>query len=43
MQQLDEARIWLKRAVQVGGKERIKQQALSDPDLQPLWEEIRQL
>jgi tetratricopeptide (TPR) repeat protein len=43
MQQLDEARVWLKRALEVGGKERIKQQALSDPDLQPLWEEIRQL
>lgn len=43
MQQLDEARVWLKRAVQIGGKARIKQQALTDPDLQPLWEEIRQL
>ena len=43
MRQLDEARVWLKRALEVGGKERIKQQALSDPDLQPLWEEIRQL
>jgi tetratricopeptide (TPR) repeat protein len=43
MQRLDDARLWLKRALAVGGKERIKAQALSDPDLQPLWEEIRQL
>jgi len=43
MQQLDEARVWLKRALEVGGKERIKQQALLDPDLKPLWDEIRQL
>ena len=43
LQQLDEARIWLKRALKIGDKERIKQQALSDPDLQPLWDEIRQL
>ena len=43
LQQLDEARLWLKRALEVGGKERIKQQALSDPDLKPLWDEIQQL
>ena len=43
MQRFDEARVWLKRALEVGGKERIKQQALADPDLKPLWEEIRQL
>ena len=43
MQRLDEARLWLKRAFKVGGKERIKEQALCDPDLKPLWEEIRQL
>ncbi len=43
MQRFDEARVWLKRALEVGGKEQIKQQALADPDLKPLWEEIRQL
>ena len=43
MRQLDAARDWLKRAVAVGGKEKIKQQALNDSDLEPLWDEIRQL
>jgi predicted Zn-dependent protease len=43
LQQLDIARDWLKRAVAVGGKERIKQMALQDSDLEPLWAEIRQL
>jgi hypothetical protein len=43
MQQLDTARVWFKRAVAVGGKEHVKQMALSDPDLQPLWTEIREL
>lgn len=41
MQQLDTARLWLKRAVTVGGIETIKQMALQDPDLEPLWTEIR--
>ena len=43
LRQLDAARDWLKRAVAVGGKEKIKQMALKDPDLQPLWAEIQQL
>jgi len=43
MAQLDEARAWLKRAMQTGGKQRIKKLALSDPDLEPLWQEIRKL
>jgi tetratricopeptide (TPR) repeat protein len=43
MRQLDEARVWLKRALKIGGKEDIKRMALADPDLEPLWEEIRQL
>jgi hypothetical protein len=43
LQQLDTARDWLKRAVAVGGKEKIKQMALKDSDLEPLWDEIRQL
>jgi tetratricopeptide (TPR) repeat protein len=42
-QQLDEARAWFKRALKIGGKERIKPMALADPDLEPLWAEIRQL
>jgi tetratricopeptide (TPR) repeat protein len=40
MNQLDKARIWLKRAFAVGGKERITQMALADPDLEPLWPEL---
>lgn len=43
MRQLDEARHWLDRALQVGNRDQIKQMALDDPDLQPLWEEIRKL
>ena len=43
MRQLDEARVWLRRALKIGGKEKVKQMALADPDLQPLWDEIRQL
>jgi hypothetical protein len=27
----------------IGGKDKVKQMALKDPDLEPLWEEIRQL
>jgi len=41
MGQLDVARVWLRRALTIGGKETIKQQALADPDLEPLWEELR--
>jgi len=43
MQQLEQARNWLRRALKIGGKHKIKQMALDDPDLQPLWEEIRKL
>jgi tetratricopeptide (TPR) repeat protein len=43
LRQLDAARDWLKRAVAVGGKDKIKQMALNDSDLEPLWDEIRQL
>jgi len=41
MNQLDAARVWLKRAAFLGGKEQIKRMALKDPDLEPLWEEIK--
>jgi Flp pilus assembly protein TadD len=43
MRQLDAARDWLHRAIAIGGKERIQQMALKDSDLEPLWDEIRQL
>jgi uncharacterized protein HemY len=43
MRQLDTARTWLKRAVAIGGRDRIKLMALEDPDLEALWQEIREL
>ena len=43
MRKLDEARQWLRQALKIGGKKAIKGMALADEDLQPLWEEIRQL
>jgi predicted Zn-dependent protease len=41
MQQIKEARVWLRRAMHVGGRERIRQMALSDDDLKPMWDEVR--
>jgi tetratricopeptide (TPR) repeat protein len=38
-----EARQWLDKAIKIGGAEDIKRMALSDPDLQPMWEEIKKL
>ena len=43
MKQLDIARRWLHKAVDIGGKEPIKKMALADDDLKPLWPEIRDL
>ena len=43
MDQLDTARTWFKRALAIGGKERIQTMALADPDLKPLWGEIKEL
>ena len=43
IQELETARVWLRRAAAIGGKERIKRMALEDLDLKPLWEEIRGL
>jgi predicted Zn-dependent protease len=43
MARTDDARKWLQRALKIGDRERIKQMALKDADLEPLWEEIRQL
>jgi Flp pilus assembly protein TadD len=40
LNQLDDARQWLQRAVKVGGKDPIQKMALADDDLQPLWPEI---
>jgi hypothetical protein len=36
-----EARSWLAKAFEVGETEELKQMALNDPDLEPLWKEIR--
>ena len=43
MQDLESARLWLKRAVAIGGTDRIKAMALADPDLEALKEEIRKM
>ncbi len=43
MGQPDSALVWLRRAAATGGKEQIRAQALADPDLQPLWDQIRRL
>ena len=41
LEQLEAARVWLKRALVIGGKDKSKSMALADADLEPLWEEIR--
>ena len=41
LEHLDEARTWLRRALKVGDRTKIKQMALEDVDLRPLWDEIR--
>lgn len=43
MRDLEVARQWFQRALKVGKKKEIKTMALADPDLEPLWEEIRRL
>ncbi len=40
MNQMEAARLWLKRALSLGDRERIKARALEDADLAPLWREI---
>jgi predicted Zn-dependent protease len=40
---LTDAREWLRKAIGIRGKEDIKQLAQADPDLRPLWEEIKGL
>jgi tetratricopeptide (TPR) repeat protein len=42
MQRMDEARLLLRRAMEVADKEQIKKMALRDSDLEPLWPEIRE-
>jgi len=38
---LDQARTWLQKAFVVADKAKIKEMALNDPDLEPLWKELR--
>lgn len=40
---LDAARLWIQKAVKVQGRERVREMALSDHDLKPLWTELRNL
>lgn len=40
LKDLPGSRLWLQRAVAVGGKEVIRKMALEDEDLKPLWPEI---
>lgn len=42
MGRLDEARQWLRRAFDRGDKATIKSMAISDADLKPLWEEVKE-
>ncbi len=39
--QLDQARQWLKQAIQVSDKAAVRFMALKDKDMQPLWAEIQ--
>lgn len=41
MHRLSEARAWLKHALEIGERARIKELALGDADLAPLWPEIQ--
>lgn len=43
MQQLETAWRWLERAMAAGRKDMIRQMALADDDLKPLWAEIKDL
>jgi predicted Zn-dependent protease len=43
LNQLNTARVWLKRALKIGGQDEIKKMALNDDDLKPLWPEIKEL
>ena len=40
LNQLDDARRWLKRASEIGGEKEMRAMALVDDDLKPLWEEL---
>jgi hypothetical protein len=37
---LEEARHWLKKAIEMADPKEVKLMALNDPDLKPLWKEL---
>jgi Flp pilus assembly protein TadD len=43
LKDLNTARVWLRRAVQIGGRDAVKKMAMDDEDLKPLWQEIKNL
>jgi tetratricopeptide (TPR) repeat protein len=43
MGDLEAARTWFQRSLNLSDKQRLKAQALADSDLEPLWEEIRKI
>jgi len=43
LKDLNTARVWLRRAVQIGGRDAVKKMAMDDEDLKPLWAEIKNL
>jgi hypothetical protein len=40
---LKEARDWLKKEIDLANTKEVKLMALSDPDLEPLWKEMRKV
>jgi tetratricopeptide (TPR) repeat protein len=40
---LDQAKVWLEKAFAVGDPIEIRRSALDDPDLEPLWEQIKNM
>lgn len=41
LERLDEARVWLDRAMKIGKRDEIQEMSLADEDLRALWPEIR--
>jgi tetratricopeptide (TPR) repeat protein len=41
LHRLDDARKWLTQALQLGDRQQVMAMALKDPDLRPLWPEIK--
>lgn len=43
LDQLQAAMVWLKQAMKVGGRDSVRRMALDDPDLKPLWFQVKKL